>query len=148
MNLPTALTFEDILLVPQYSEVLPSQVSTRSFFAKNIFLETPILSAAMDMVTESKIAQRMAQLGGLGIIHKNLSVEEQVFEVEKVKKYESGMILDPITLSPEKKLKEALDLMKKYSISGVPITDEKGFLVGILTNRDLRFEENLSRPIF
>ncbi len=147
MKLPIALTFEDVLLVPQYSEVLPSEVSTRSFFAKNMFLATPILSAGMDMVTESKIAQRIAQLGGLGIIHKNLSLQEQVLEVEKVKKYESGMILDPITLSPEKKLKEALELMKKYSISGVPITDKKGFLVGILTNRDLRFEENLNRSI-
>ena len=146
-DLKTALTFEDILLVPQYSEILPTEVSTRCFFARDVYLETPILSAAMDRVTESKVAQVLAQMGGLGIIHKNLSIEEQAFEVEKVKKYESGMILSPITLPPEEKIQTALNLMKKYSISGIPITNKEGLLIGILTNRDLRFKEDLDLPI-
>lgn len=142
----TALTFDDILLVPQYSEIVPSQVSTRSFFAKELYLEMPILSAAMDTVTENKTARVMAQLGGFGVIHKNLSISAQSSEVEKVKKYESGMITDPITLSPQHLVSDAMKLMKQYSISGVPITvDQK--LVGILTNRDLRFETNVSQPI-
>lgn len=141
-----ALTFDDILLVPQYSEVLPSQISTDSFFARDITLKMPILSAAMDTVTENKVARVMAQLGGLGIIHKNLDIPAQVLEVEKVKKYESGMILEPITLAPERSVNDALSLMKKYSISGVPIT-KGNELVGILTNRDLRFETNTEQPI-
>ncbi len=141
-----ALTFDDILLVPQYSEVIPSEVSTKTFFARDIYLNMPILSAAMDTVTENKIARIMAQNGGFGIIHKNLSVQRQAFEVEKVKKYESGMITDPITLGPDHQVSEAMSLMAKYSISGVPITVE-GKLVGILTNRDLRFETNLDQPI-
>lgn len=141
-----ALTFDDILLVPQYSEVVPTEISPRSFFAREIVLNAPILSAAMDTVTENKMARVMAQQGGLGIIHKNLSVEGQAFEVEKVKKYESGMITDPVTIGPDKKVKDALALMGKYSISGVPITVE-GKLVGILTNRDLRFEKNVEQKI-
>lgn len=141
-----AYTFDDILLVPQYSDVVPTEVSTDSVFARDTVLRMPILSAAMDTVTEHKIAQIMAQLGGLGIIHKNLDIEAQAFEVEKVKKYESGMILDPITLSPDQKVSAALALMRKYSISGVPIT-VNGKLVGILTNRDLRFETNVEQPI-
>lgn len=141
-----ALTFDDILLVPQYSEVVPTEVTTDSFFARDLFLKVPILSAAMDTVTENKVARVMAQLGGMGIIHKNMNIEAQAFEVEKVKKYESGMILDPITLSPDKSVSDAMDLMRRYSISGVPIT-VSGKLVGILTNRDLRFETNLSQPI-
>lgn len=141
-----ALTFDDILLIPQYSEVMPSQVSTKTFFARDIVLNAPILSAAMDTVTENKVARVMAQWGGLGVIHKNLSIESQALEVEKVKKYESGMITDPITLTPEKQVTEALALMSQYSISGVPIVRGKT-LVGILTNRDLRFEKNIHQPI-
>jgi IMP dehydrogenase len=141
-----ALTYDDILLVPQYSEVVPSEIKTRSFFARDIYLNTPLISAAMDTVTESRMARVLAQLGGLGIIHKNLSIEDQAFEVEKVKKYESGMITDPITLTPEASVDEAIKLMAKYSISGVPITTNKK-LVGILTNRDLRFETNLNQPV-
>jgi IMP dehydrogenase len=141
-----ALTYDDVLLVPQYSEVVPSEVSTESFFAKGKSLNIPIISSAMDTVTEHKVAQKMAQLGGLGIIHKNLSITAQAFQVEKVKKYESGMILDPITLGPDASVGEALKLMEKYSISGVPITVQ-GKLVGILTNRDLRFETNHKQPL-
>ncbi|MCB0407611.1 MAG: IMP dehydrogenase [Bdellovibrionales bacterium] len=140
------LTFDDILLIPQYSDILPSEISTETEFARGIKFKMPIISAAMDTVTENKIARVMAQLGGLGFIHKNMPIESQTFEVEKVKKYESGMILDPITLSPEHLVKDALDLMKKYGISGVPITVNKE-LVGILTNRDLRFETNIMQPI-
>jgi IMP dehydrogenase len=141
-----ALTFDDVLLVPQYSEIMPSQVQTASHFARGKNLQIPIISAAMDTVTEHRVARAMAQLGGLGIIHKNFSYEDQAFQVEKVKKYESGMITNPITLEPQRKVLEAVDLMKKYSISGVPIT-VAGKLVGILTNRDLRFETNLQQPI-
>lgn len=141
-----ALTYDDVLLIPQYSEVIPSSISTRSFFAKDLYLRTPLITAAMDTVTENRMARVLAQLGGLGIIHKNLSIESQAFEVEKVKKYESGMITDPITLHPEATVNEALQLMAQYSISGVPITVDKK-LVGILTNRDLRFETNTSQPV-
>lgn len=141
-----ALTFDDILLVPQYSEVVPTEISPRSLFARNIILNAPILSAAMDTVTENKMARVMAQQGGLGMIHKNLTVEGQAFEVEKVKKYESGMITDPVTISPDRKVRDALELMKRYSISGVPITVD-GKLVGILTNRDLRFETNVDQLV-
>jgi IMP dehydrogenase len=146
LQIPTAYTFDDILLIPQFSEIVPTEVVTEAFFARDITLKMPILSAAMDTVTENKVAQIMAQMGGIGIIHKNLDIEAQAFEVEKVKKYESGMILDPITLSPEHKVSEALELMRRYSISGVPITI-KGKLAGILTNRDLRFETNIHQPI-
>lgn len=141
-----ALTFDDILLVPQYSEIIPSMVSTKSFFAKDIVLHSPIISAAMDTVTGHKMSRVMAQQGGLGIIHKNMSIEEQAHEAEKVKKYESGMIRDPITIGPDKKVSDALAIMQKYSISGVPIT-VNGKLVGILTNRDLRFEKNVNQLI-
>lgn len=141
-----ALTFDDILLVPQYSEIIPTEVVPKTHFANSLYLNSPILSAAMDTVTENKVARIMAQNGGLGIIHKNLSVEAQAFEVEKVKKYESGMIQDPITLSPDHYVSEALQIMSRYSISGVPITTQ-GKLVGILTNRDLRFETNTNQPI-
>lgn len=141
-----ALTFDDILLVPQYSEIVPTEVVPKTYFAKNLYLNSPLISAAMDTVTENKIARIMAQNGGLGIVHKNMSIEAQSFEVEKVKKYESGMIQDPITLSPDHYVSEALQIMAKYSISGVPITVQ-GKLVGILTNRDLRFETNINQPI-
>lgn len=146
MEITKALTFDDILLVPQHSEIVPTEIEPKSFFARDLYLNTPVISAAMDTVTESKVARVMAQLGGLGFIHKNLSVEDQAVEVERVKKYESGMIRNPITLSPDHKVSDALDLMKHYSISGVPITvDQK--LVGILTNRDLRFETNTDQVI-
>ncbi|PWU20076.1 MAG: IMP dehydrogenase [Bdellovibrio sp.] len=141
-----ALTFDDILLVPQYSEIVPTEVTTTTEFARGKKLHIPILSAAMDTVTENRVARIMAQMGGLGIIHKNMSLEEQALEVERVKKYESGMITDPITLPPDALVSSAVDLMRKYSISGVPVT-VKGQLVGILTNRDLRFETNLHQPI-
>lgn len=145
-DLNYALTFDDILLIPQYSEIVPTEISTKSDFARGIVLNTPIISAAMDTVTENKTARIMAQQGGLGVIHKNLPIESQAFEVEKVKKYESGMILDPITLEPTASVAEAVELMRKYSISGVPIT-VAGKLCGILTNRDLRFERNLNQPV-
>lgn len=146
MEVPYALTFDDILLIPQYSEITPTEVVPRALFARDKYLNTPIISAAMDTVTENRIARVMAQNGGLGIIHKNLSIETQSLEVEKVKKYEAGMILDPITLGPDNLVQDAVALMEKFSISGVPITVD-GVLVGILTNRDLRFEENFNQPI-
>jgi IMP dehydrogenase len=145
-TIPYALTYDDILLIPQYSEIIPSEVTPRAEFARGLFLNAPIISAAMDTVTENRVARIMAQMGGLGIIHKNMDIEKQAFEVEKVKKYESGMIMDPITLGPENMVHEALEVMAKYSISGVPITIDK-VLVGILTNRDLRFETNVNQPI-
>ncbi len=145
-EIPYALTFDDILLIPQYSDIVPSEVLPRSHFAREIHLNAPILSAAMDTVTENRIARIMAQHGGMGVIHKNFSIEQQALEVEKVKKYESGMIQDPITLGPEAPVARAVEMMNKYSISGVPIT-VNGVLVGILTNRDLRFETNLHQPI-
>ena len=141
-----ALTFDDILILPGYSEVLPAQISTQVQLTKNLLLNTPVISAAMDTVTEHKMAQVMAQHGGFGVIHKNMSIKSQSYEVQKVKKYESGMILDPITLPPETPVYEALELMKRHSISGVPITKDN-HLEGILTNRDLRFETNLQQPV-
>src|SRR5712671_6735481 len=149
-DLATALTFDDVLLVPQHSQVLPYQVDVSTNLTRHIRLNVPLVSAAMDTVTESRLAIAMAQHGGLGVIHKNLSIEEQASEVDRVKRSESGMIVNPITLSPTNRIFEALELMKKYSISGVPITDDgskEGKLVGILTNRDLRFETNVNRPI-
>src|SRR6187399_2799048 len=149
-DIATALTFDDVLLVPRHSQVVPTQVDVTTRFTRNIALNVPLLSAAMDTVTESGLAIAMAQQGGVGIIHKNLSIEEQATEVDRVKRSESGMIVNPITLSPTNRIYEALDLMKKYSISGVPITEDgskEGRLVGILTNRDLRFETNVSRAI-
>src|SRR4051812_25967835 len=147
---PEALTFDDVLLLPGYSEVVPAQAETRTRLSRNIELNIPIISAAMDTVTESRLAIALAQQGGLGIIHKNLSLEEQASEVDRVKRSESGMIVNPITLSPTNRIYEALELMKTYRISGVPITEDgskEGRLVGILTNRDLRFETNVNRPI-
>ena len=149
-QLETALTFDDILLVPQHSTVVPGHVDVSTRLTRHIRLNVPLVSAAMDTVTESQLAIAMAQHGGLGVIHKNLSIEEQATEVDRVKRSESGMIVNPITLSPTHRIYEALDLMKKYQISGVPITEDgnkEGRLVGILTNRDLRFETNVNRPI-
>jgi IMP dehydrogenase len=140
------LTFDDVLLVPAFSEVLPKEVDVSTPLTRTIRLNIPLVSAAMDTVTESRTAICMAQEGGLGIIHKNMPVSEQVIEVDKVKKSESGMILNPITMDPDQKIYEALEIMKKYRISGVPIT-KNGKLVGILTNRDLRFETRLDEKI-
>src|SRR5438045_4371417 len=150
VGLATALTFDDVLMVPQHSTILPSGVDVGSQFTRNIRLNVPLASAAMDTVTESRLAIAMAQQGAIGVIHKNLSVEEQAQEVDRVKRSESGMIVNPITLSPTNRIFEALELMKNYRISGVPITQDgskEGRLVGILTNRDLRFETNVDRPI-
>jgi IMP dehydrogenase len=141
------LTFDDVLLVPAHSQILPRDVSLNTRLTKNIHLNIPLVSAAMDTVTEARTAICMAREGGIGIIHKNLSIEEQAMEVDKVKKSESGMIVDPITMRPNQKIHEALAIMEKYRISGVPVTNAKGKLVGILTNRDLRFETDLNLPI-
>ena len=149
-GLATALTFDDVLLVPRHSNVVPTQVDVTTRLTRNIRLCVPLVSAAMDTVTESRLAIAMAQQGGLGVIHKNLSIAEQASEVDRVKRSESGMIVDPITLSPTNRIYEALELMRKYRISGVPITEDgskEGRLVGILTNRDLRFETNVNRTI-
>jgi IMP dehydrogenase len=149
-GLRTALTFDDILLVPRHSTVLPAHVDVSTRLTRNIALNVPMLSAAMDTVTESEMAIAMAQHGGLGVIHKNLSIDDQASEVDRVKRSESGMIVNPITLSPTRRISEALELMRKYRISGVPITEDgskEGRLVGILTNRDLRFETNVERPV-
>lgn len=137
-----ALTFDDVLLVPQLSSVLPRDVDITSRLTKNIRLNIPLISAAMDTVTESQMAIAMARHGGIGVIHKNLSIENHVREVDRVKRSESGMILDPVTISSDKTIQEALDIMAHFHISGVPVVDE-GKLVGILTNRDIRFETNL-----
>ena len=145
-EIPIGLTFDDVLLVPAHSEVLPKEVDLTTQLTQSITLNIPLLSAAMDTVTESRTAIAMAREGGLGIIHKNMSPKSQATEVDQVKKSESGMIVDPITMDPDQKIFEALAVMKKYRISGVPIT-KKGKLVGILTNRDLRFETNVEQPI-
>ncbi len=149
-DITVALTFDDVLLVPRHSEIVPSDVDVSTQLTRNLILNTPILSAAMDTVTESRLAIAMAQLGGIGVIHKNLPIEVQASEVDRVKRSESGMIVNPITLSPIGRISEALNLMRTYRISGVPITEDgssEGKLVGILTNRDLRFEANLDRTI-
>lgn len=140
--LDIGLTFDDVLLIPGKSSVLPREVDITTHLTPEIKLDIPIISAAMDTVTESNMAIALAREGGIGILHKNLSIEDQCAEVDKVKRSESGMIRNPITLTPEKKISEALELMKKYRISGIPIVDQSGKLVGILTNRDLRFEPN------
>jgi IMP dehydrogenase len=137
-----ALTFDDVLLVPAKSSVLPREVDVTTYLTPEIKLNIPIISAAMDTVTEANLAIALAREGGIGILHKNMSIERQCEEVDKVKRSESGMIKDPVTLSPDKTIKEALELMRKYSVSGIPIVDSSKKLVGILTNRDLRFEPN------
>jgi len=146
-NIPEGLTFDDVLLLPAHSLVLPRDVELMTRISRNIPLNIPLVSAAMDTVTEARAAICMAREGGIGIIHKNFSIEEQAMEIDKVKKSESGMIVDPITMRPHQKIREALEMMAKYRISGVPITKANGKLVGILTNRDLRFETNLDLPI-
>jgi IMP dehydrogenase len=141
------LTFDDVLLVPAESSVLPNDVSTATRLTRSIELRIPIVSAAMDTVTEARLAIALAREGGIGIVHRNLAIEDQVAEVDKVKRSESGTIVEPVTLAPDASVAEALSLMERYHISGVPITDERGVLVGILTNRDLRFERDVSQPI-
>lgn len=141
------LTFDDVLLLPAASDLLPSQVDTSTHITKRIQLNIPIVSAGMDTVTEARMAIAIAREGGIGVIHKNLSIEDQAGEVDKVKRSESGIIVDPIYLSPEHSISDALELMARYHISGVPIVDEDHRLVGILTNRDLKFEENYDQPI-
>ncbi len=146
-RIPEGLTFDDVLLVPAHSEILPRDVNLSTRLSRNVPLNIPLVSAAMDTVTEARTAITMAREGGIGIIHKNFTIHEQALEVDKVKKSESGMIVDPITMRPNQKIREALDIMAKYRISGVPITKADGKLVGILTNRDLRFETNMDLPI-
>ncbi|GHV19423.1 hypothetical protein FACS189425_10040 [Clostridia bacterium] len=141
------VTFDDVLLIPQKSEILPSDVSLTTKLTQTIKLNIPLISAAMDTVTESKLAIAMAREGGIGVIHKNMSIEKQATEVDKVKRSEHGVIVDPFYLSPENTLRQADELMGKYKISGVPIVDENKKLIGILTNRDLRFEVDFSRKI-
>ena len=141
------LTFDDVLLIPAYSEVLPRQVNLASKFSRNITLNTPIVSAAMDTVTESQLAMAIAREGGIGVIHKNMSIEEQAKQVEIVKRAENGMIYDPVSMPRNKTVGDALQLMKEYKIGGIPVVDEDNHLVGIVTNRDLRFERDLHRPI-
>ncbi len=145
-NLSEALTFDDVLLVPAFSDVVPMQVSTQTQLTKVITLNTPLLSSAMDTVTESRMAIAMAQQGGIGIVHRNLSIADQAGEIDKVKRSESGMIVDPVTIGPEKLIGDALEVMRRYRISGVPVTQGKR-LVGILTNRDLRFETRTDIPV-
>lgn len=144
--LPEALTFDDVLLVPAYSDVVPTQVSTQTRLTRRITLNTPLMSAAMDTVTESRLAIAMAQQGGLGVVHRNLTIDQQAGEIDKVKRSESGMIVDPVTIEPERPISDALDVMRRYKISGVPVT-RAGKLVGILTNRDLRFVSQTEIPI-
>ena len=141
------LTYEDVLLVPSYSKIIPSEVSLKSKFSKNIKLNVPIVSAAMDTVTESKMAIAMASEGGIGVIHKNMSIDEQANEVRLVKRAESGMIIDPVTLDANSLVIDAKNNMKKYKIGGIPVVDQNNQLKGIVTNRDLRFEKNISKPI-
>ena len=140
------LTFDDVLLLPSFSDIMPKDIDVSTNLTNSIKLNIPLLSAAMDTVTEAKTAICIAQEGGIGIIHRNMGIEEQAQEVEKVKKSESGMIVDPITISPDHKIRDVLELMAKYRISGIPVTrGEK--LVGIITNRDLRFETNFDEKV-
>ncbi|MCJ7755996.1 MAG: IMP dehydrogenase, partial [Thermoanaerobaculales bacterium] len=147
-EIPVGLTFDDVLLVPWRSEVHPNELDVSTRLTRDgIQLGLPIVSAAMDTVTEANMAIAMAQFGGVGVIHKNMSIERQAEEVDKVKRSESGMIVDPVTVHPEQSVREALDVMARYRISGLPVVDNQGQLEGILTNRDLRFCSEFERPI-
>ena len=146
-NISQALTYDDVLLVPGYSNVLPREVNINSKFSKNISLNIPIVSAAMDTVTESAMAIAIAREGGIGVLHKNMTIDQQATEVRKVKRAESGMIIDPVTLDLDSKVSDAKKNMKEHRIGGIPIVDNKGILKGIVTNRDLRFEKNNERMI-
>ena len=145
-NIPVALTFNDVLLVPSYSRVIPNQVDTSSRLTKDITLKAPILSASMDTVTEAATAICMAQHGGMGVIHKNFDIESQALEVKKVKKHESGMVIDPLTVPPDITINEALAITKKHGYSGLPVVENKK-LVGILTKRDVRFLRDMSKKV-
>ena len=147
MEIPEALTFDDVLLMPAKSRILPGEADLRTRFSRNVPLNIPLSSAAMDTVTKAQLAIALAGQGGIGIIHRNLSIEAQVAEVEKVKRSEAGMIVDPVTMRPQDRIRDALEVMDRHKISGVPIIDKKGKLLGILTNRDLRFETNLDLPV-
>jgi IMP dehydrogenase len=147
MEISLGLTFDDVLLRPAESDVLPSQADTRTRVTRDIALNIPVLSAAMDTVTEADMAIVMAQLGGLGVLHRNLTVEEQAAAVRAVKRYESGMVVNPITITPDQTLSDALELMQRHRISGIPVVESSGKLVGILTNRDVRFAENPGQPV-
>src|SRR5258706_1691538 len=144
---PEALTFADVLLVPAHFSIWPSHVDTKTLLTRKITLNVPLVSSAMDTVTESRLAVALAQEGGIGIIHKNMPVDDQASEIDKVKRSESGMIVDPVTMTPDQKVYEALDAMGRYRISGLPVVDKAGRLVGILTNRDLRFCTQKDLPI-
>src|SRR5574344_1186903 len=141
------ITFDDVLLLPRYSEVTPDRVSTTTKLTKHISLNIPFLSAAMDTVTESEMAIALAREGGIGIIHKNMTIERQAEEVDKVKRSENGVIKNPITVTKEKKLSEVLSLMAKYHISGIPVVDKENHLIGIITNRDLKFEHDYGKAV-
>ncbi len=142
------LTFDDVLLIPQYSEVLPRNVDVSTQFSRNIKLNIPIVSAAMDTVTEAQLAIAIAREGGIGVIHKNMSIEEQAKQVKTVKRAESGMIHDPITIKQNNTVSDALNLMKEYKIGGIPVVNDENILIGIVTNRDLRFEYHLEKKIY
>ena len=146
-DIPEGLTFDDVLLIPARSDVIPAETDTSTQLTRNIRLQIPLCSAAMDTVTEAALAIALAQQGGIGVIHKNLSIERQAEEVDKVKRSESGMIVDPVTIRPDRPVREALQVMETYHISGVPVVDEAGHLVGIITNRDLRFETRFEIPV-
>ena len=141
------LTFDDVLLIPAYSEVLPNNVNLKTKFSRNITLNVPLVSAAMDTVTEAQLAIAIAREGGIGVIHKNMSIEEQARQVHTVKRAENGMIYDPVTIKQGSRVIDALNMMKEYKIGGIPVVDDDMRLVGIVTNRDLRFEKNLNRVI-
>src|SRR5207302_3311190 len=144
--IPEGLTFDDVLLLPGKSSVLPSEVDTRTCLTRNIAINVPMVSAAMDTVTESRLAIAMARQGGVGLIHRNMPVDRQAEEVDRVKRSESGMIVDPVTISPDLSVRDAMEIMTKYRVSGLPVTQGPR-LVGILTNRDLRFEKNLDQAV-
>src|SRR5438045_5167121 len=146
-DIPEGLTFDDVLLVPAHSDVLPTETDISTQFTREIRLQIPLCSSAMDTVTEAALAIALAQQGGIGVIHKNLPIERQAEEVDKVKRSESGMIVDPVTIRPDRAVHEALAVMERYKISGVPVVDEDGHLVGIITNRDLRFETRFDIPV-
>src|ERR1700693_1912450 len=144
--IPEGLTFDDVLLLPGRSSVLPAQADTRTCLTRKISLNIPIVSAAMDTVTDSRLAIAISRQGGIGFIHRNMSIDRQAEEVDRVKRSESGMIVDPVTIAPELSVRQALDIMNKYKVSGLPVT-RGAHLLGILTNRDLRFERNLDQPV-
>ena len=147
MKLTQSLTFDDVLIRPAYSKILPREVDTKTKFSSDIDINIPIISAAMDTVTEAKLAISISQCGGIGVIHKNNSIDVQVSEVIKVKKYESGMVVDPVTISVDSKLYDLIELKKKFNISVFPVVDKNNRVVGIITNRDVRFSKNLQQPI-